>query len=85
MALRWKDVDGLITFPSFHTTWAVLLALAFLRRRRLLPLFATLNVIVIVSTLTTGWHYLVDVLGGIAVCLLAVVSLRPLEKRLYTR
>ena len=85
LALRWKDVDGLITFPSFHTTWAVLLALAFCRRPRLFPLFATVNALVVVSTLTTGWHYLMDVLGGILVCLLAVVSLRPLEKWLYER
>ncbi len=84
LALRWKEVEGLITFPSFHATWASLLALAYWRRRVLFPLFAALNAIVVVSTLTTGWHYLVDVLGGIIVCVLVLVSLRPLEKRLYT-
>jgi membrane-associated phospholipid phosphatase len=84
LTLRWKEVEGLITFPSFHATWAVLLALAYWKRRLLFPLFAALNAIVVVSTLTTGWHYLIDVLSGIAVSLLAFVLLRPLEKWLYS-
>jgi membrane-associated phospholipid phosphatase len=83
LALRWKEVEGLITFPSFHATWAILLALAYWRRRVLFPLFAALNLAVVVSTLTSGWHYLTDVLGGIVVCILVLISLRPLEKWLY--
>lgn len=83
LTLRWNEVEGLITFPSFHATWAVLLALAYWKRRLLFPLFAALNAVVVVSTLTTGWHYLIDVLGGVVVCFLVLIALRPLEQWLY--
>ena len=63
--LDLADAEGLITFPSFHTVWALLLVAACPR-----PLKAAsvlLNAAVIVATLTTGWHYLSDVLAGIVV------------------
>jgi hypothetical protein len=63
--LSLADAEGLITFPSFHTVWALLLVAACPR-----PLKAAsvlLNSAVIVATLTTGWHYLSDVLAGIVV------------------
>ncbi|MCE5268297.1 MAG: phosphatase PAP2 family protein [Planctomycetaceae bacterium] len=63
------DAEGLITFPSFHTIWALLLVAAC--PVRLKPLSMLLNAAVIVATLTTGWHYLTDVLAGIVVFYLA--------------
>jgi membrane-associated phospholipid phosphatase len=63
--LDFADAAGLITFPSFHTVWALLLVAACPR-----PLKAAsiaLNSAVIAATLTTGWHYLSDVLAGIVV------------------
>lgn len=69
----WSGLDsaeGLITFPSFHTVWAVLLAVAVAHRRWIALPFLVLNVAVVLSTLTTGWHYLSDVLAGFAVALL---------------
>jgi membrane-associated phospholipid phosphatase len=63
--LTLTDVEGLITFPSFHTVWALLLVAAC--PRRLKPCSVVLNAAVIVATLTTGWHYLTDVLAGIVV------------------
>ena len=62
--IGFRDAEGLIAFPSFHTIWAILLALAFRHRRRLFVVAVALNLVVILSTLTTGWHYLSDVLGG---------------------
>lgn len=63
------DTEGLITFPSFHTIWALLLVAACPRRLR--PVSVVLNAAVIVATLTTGWHYLADVLSGVVVFYLA--------------
>ena len=65
------DIDyrlgGIVAFPSFHTALAILAALA-LRRIRFIRWFALgLAVAVCISTVTTGWHYLVDVLGGLGV------------------
>ena len=61
--LSLADAEGLITFPSFHTVWALLLVAAC--PRPLKAVSVLLNAAVIVATLTTGWHYLSDVLAGI--------------------
>ena len=68
----WRDAEGLITFPSFHTTWALLLAWSLRRRWYLFLPALFLNLAVVLSTLTTGWHYIVDVVGGVAVTGIAI-------------
>lgn len=70
--VTWRGAEGLITFPSFHTTWALLLAWAFRGRPCWFVPSAVLNAAVIVATLTTGWHYFADVAAG-AVLGLAVI------------
>ncbi|MCA9054128.1 MAG: phosphatase PAP2 family protein [Planctomycetaceae bacterium] len=70
--ISWRGAEGLITFPSFHTCWAILLAWGSRRQRWLCVPVAILNGAVILSTLTTGWHYFTDVLGGIAAAGLAI-------------
>ena len=79
----WRNAEGLITFPSFHTTWAMLLAWGFRNQRWLFLPAVLLNAAVIVSTLTTGWHYFSDVLGGIALGSVTIVLCRRLEGWLY--
>ena len=74
-----KTAEGLVTFPSFHTTWAILLACAVRHNRWLLVPFALLNALVIVGTLTTGWHYFVDVLAGATLAAVIIVA----TNRLY--
>lgn len=71
--ISWRGAEGLITFPSFHVAWALVLTWAF-RRRKLIYAIAPLNLLVIVSTMTTGWHYFADVLAGasVAACAIAV-------------
>jgi membrane-associated phospholipid phosphatase len=64
------DLDnhaGLICFPSFHTILAVLAASALWGVRYLRWPAAILAALIVVSTVTTGWHYVVDVLGGLVV------------------
>ena len=63
----YRDAEGLITFPSFHAVWALLLFMAVRRRLILGILFGALNAAVILSTMTTGWHYLSDVLAGLLI------------------
>lgn len=73
-------VEGLVTFPSFHTCWALLLAWGFRHNRWLRGPMLVLNLAVAASTVTTGWHYGTDVLGGIAVAAASVLTttyLRP--------
>ena len=63
---------GMIAFPSFHVMWAVLTTYAALPYRKLFWGVALINVLVILSTLMLGWHYLVDVPAGL---LLGALSL----------
>ena len=65
--VTWRDAEGLITFPSFHTIWAVLLVAAFYGCRRLFWPVALLNVLVVLSTITTGMHYFSDVIAGLMI------------------
>jgi membrane-associated phospholipid phosphatase len=72
-------VEGFIAFPSFHAIWAMLIVVACWHRPGVREFFAVLNSIVIVSTVTTGGHYLCDVLAG-AVIAVAVCLLTPARK-----
>ena len=75
-----NNLEGLITFPSFHTTWAILVAFAFRHYRWLFFPMVVLNVAVIAATLTTGWHYGADVLGGTATAMAAILITAALRK-----
>lgn len=63
---------GLIAFPSFHVVWAVLLAYSFRHKKYLFYPMALFNIIIILSTLMLGWHYLTDVIGGIILAGLSI-------------
>lgn len=76
---------GVVCFPSFHVIWAVLCARAMWGFRWLrIPAFL-LSASIIVSTMTTGWHYFVDVLGGLALAAIASLTASALVRRLEDR
>ncbi len=83
VTISLQQAEGLITFPSFHATWAILLALGCWHRRWLFALSAVLNGMVLIATLTTGWHYLADVLAGIIVAVVAVGVCHWLDRWVY--
>lgn len=66
------EAAGIVAFPSFHTLMAVLSAAALGSLRKLRWPVWILAALIIISTITTGWHYLTDVLGGLV---LAAISL----------
>ncbi len=70
------EPKGLISFPSYHACMAVLVILAFRRMGFLFWLMLALNIGVIATTPVEGGHHLSDVLGGIALALLAFVLIR---------
>lgn len=55
--VTWRGAEGIITFPSFHTIWTLLLA-----RNWWLGIW---SILIIISTVTTGYHYFTDVFVGI--------------------
>jgi len=71
---------GVVCFPSFHVIWAVLAAHTLWGFRWLRVPAATVAGLIIVSTLTLGWHYFVDVLAGLIVASIAVTLSRRLPQ-----
>jgi len=61
----------LVTFPSFHTATAMLLLLAFRGVPYMRWVSLALNGLMLIAIPIEGSHYLVDVIAGIAVALLA--------------
>ncbi|MGO8921112.1 MAG: phosphatase PAP2 family protein [Stellaceae bacterium] len=77
--LDLSRLQGLISFPSFHTTLAVLFPYAARRRPVALLITALVNGAMIVAIPTEGSHYFVDVLAGAAVAVLAIAATARIE------
>ena len=71
-----SEVEGLITFPSFHTIMALLTVYAVRGYIWIFVPFAALNFLVLLSTISEGGHHLVDVLASMAITVCAVLIYR---------
>jgi hypothetical protein len=80
--LDFSHVEGIISFPSFHTTLAILLVYAVRDHRWLLAVFVPLNMLLIVATLSVGGHYLMDLPAGAAVAVISISATRLLRRQL---
>ena len=78
--VRLDDLDGLITFPSFHATAVLLFTWAVWPLGRLRWAALALNLLVIATVPIDGAHYFVDVLGGAGVTALSLVTARRLYR-----
>ncbi len=81
--LRLWRVEGLISFPSFHTALAVLFIHAFAHARYLRVPVVVLNAAMILSTLAVGGHFLVDVIAGGAIAVIAILAQRAGARRAH--
>lgn len=71
-SIHFSLVGGVISFPSFHAIWAVLVMYALWSNPLLrYPIFIV-GLIILASTILTGWHYFMDVYAGIAVAILSI-------------
>lgn len=70
--LSLENAAGIVTFPSVHAGMAAICAWAAWPSRLLRWPFLVLNVIMAVSAITHGAHYLIDPLAGGLVALLTV-------------
>ena len=64
---------GLVAFPSFHVAQCILTAIALWHSRWLRFPAAGLAILMCISTVTTGWHYVIDVIGGVTVAIFAQI------------
>lgn len=69
-------LEGSISFPSYHTIWALIFAWVWRDHKWIFWPLVLINMLIIISTLSTGWHYLSDVLGGGLIFLIAVMAER---------
>ncbi|MFX1802761.1 phosphatase PAP2 family protein [Paraburkholderia sp. A1RO-5] len=76
-----RNMQGLVSMPSFHTMLAVLFMYALRRIHWLFGLAIVLNATMIVSTPTQGGHYLVDVIAGLVLSVLTIQSVRVATRR----
>src|SRR5262249_48360851 len=68
------NLEGLITFPSFHTAGAIMFIWAlrkvpYVRRPAL-----ALNAALLAATLIDGTHYFIDLVGGAVVAFAAIAA-----------
>ena len=67
--IRFDDLEGLISMPSFHAAGAMMVTWMFRGHRGWLVTVALLNVGLLAGTVMSGAHYFVDVLATGAVFL----------------
>lgn len=87
-ALKTQDVftmdlsyaSGLITFPSFHTILALLAARALWPVPYVRWIGLLWAGLIVLSTVTTGWHYIIDLLAGGVVAGLSVVGAKVFSR-----
>jgi membrane-associated phospholipid phosphatase len=82
--LDYSRAEGIITFPSFHATLAILFVYAVRGHRWALAVLVPLNALLIAATSTVGGHYLVDVPAGAIVAVASIAVTRALRRRPFT-
>ncbi|MGB9229855.1 MAG: phosphatase PAP2 family protein [Terracidiphilus sp.] len=65
------DDKGIICFPSFHVMLAIVSCVAICSIKVLRIPAVLVASLIVISTLTTGWHYIADVIGGLTLAVLA--------------
>jgi len=82
--VRFDDLEGLVSFPSFHVAGALLVTWAFRRRRWILIPLMVLNFGLMISTFITGVHYQVDVIASVPLVAGSLAAYRWWGRRLLT-
>jgi membrane-associated phospholipid phosphatase len=68
--------EGMVTFPSFHTVLGIVTTYALRDTRWIAAPVLLLNGTMIVATLPEGGHYLLDVIAGGMIAVIAIATVR---------
>jgi len=63
----FRELEGLVAFPSFHTIGALAVTVSCWRVRILGPVLIGVNALLIAATVLMGIHYAVDILAAVLV------------------
>jgi len=74
--IELSALQGIVSFPSFHTMLGIMTTYALRDTRWLFIPVLLLNAIMIVSTLPVGGHHLADVLAGAGLTFAAILLVR---------
>lgn len=74
--IRFNDLEGLISMPSFHVAGALMCTWAVRRQWQVLVPVALLNTSLIAATVLTGAHYAVDIAGSTALFVSSIAVYR---------
>ena len=69
------NMQGLISFPSFHTCLALITVWGTRHFRYIFPFSIVLNGLVLMGTMPEGGHYLIDLIGGALITLVVLGGL----------
>lgn len=75
-------LSGIVSFPSFHAASAVLYMWALWPVRGLGGIAAALNLLMIAATPVIGAHYMIDVIGGVALAAASIFAAKLYLERL---
>jgi hypothetical protein len=78
--VSFRHLMGVITFPSFHTCMVLITCYAFRRMGWIFWGVIAFNVLVSLSIMPIGGHYMTDVLGGIVVTAIAIAAAGALRR-----
>ena len=83
----FKDPNPLAAMPSLHVAVPVVLGLWFVRERWTLPAMALFSYATLISfeIVFSGEHYVVDIVGGVAVAAFVALAARPDYRALFDR
>ena len=73
-------INGIISFPSLHAAVAVIVPFTLRWNKPLFWPIGVLDSVMLISAIPSGNHYLTDVLGGLAVAVLAIVCGRRVQE-----
>jgi hypothetical protein len=74
--VRFDELEGLVSLPSFHVAGALIVTWAFRNRARILIPLIVINIAMILSTFITGVHYVVDVIAAVPLCVGSLATYR---------
>jgi PAP2 superfamily len=79
-SIRFDDLDGMISFPSFHVAVGLIVTWAFRQRWWTVVPLIVVNVGATAATFLTGVHYVVDSIGSVVLVTISVLVWRRLAR-----